>query len=269
MISRGFQQYSRQQRLMIHHYDYNVKRNFSVKELSWCKSPSTTLSKKQPNKSKVSQQQQQQQQVNDNKNECLIYKKMKFGIVAAMDQNRVIGINGSLPWNLPKDRQMFVNLTRNKVLIIGRHTFHERPTKSHISHLRHCIVVSNTMKQQQEEEEEESAVCGISVVPSFTDALKKAFELQRLESSESLDCWIGGGQRIYEEAIRHPSAYKLHLTYVKQTPTEMSNTKRIAQFPPKYRWDTKFKKVKDVDVHDPNADDNVQHYKFLEYHRIT
>ena len=255
MISRGFQPFNRQQRRMIHHYDHTIKRNFSVKELSWCKSPSTTLSKKQSQK--------QSQQVIQNKNhESRMDKQMKFGIVAAMDEkNRVIGINGTLPWNLPKDRQMFVNLTRNKVLIIGKHTFHERPTtKSHISHLRHCIVVSNTLKEQEES--------GISVVSSFTDALKKAYELQQ-RSSESLDCWIGGGQRIYEEAIRHPSAYKLHLTYVKQTPTEMSNTKRIAQFPPKYRWDTKFKKVKDVDVDDPNVDDNVQNYKFLEYHRIT
>ena len=253
IVSRGFQQFNRQQCRNRHHYDCNVKRYFSVKELSWCKSPSTLQEKL---KSKISA-------VNTQRNEdsqTFINKNMKFGIVAAMDQNRVIGINGSLPWNLPKDRKMFVNLTRNKVLIIGRHTFNERPTKSHISHVRHCIVVSNTIKEENME--------GISVVPSFTDALKKAFELQRIESTESLDCWIGGGQRIYEEAIRHPSAYRLHLTLVKtQVTMTADNSKRLAQFPPKYRWDTKFKKVNDSEVEDPNADDNLQ-YNFLEYHRI-
>src|SRR6056300_1546715 len=59
-----------------------------------------------------------------------------FGIVAAMTQNQVIGVNGSLPWkNLTQDKNHFINLTRNKVLIVGRKTFAlEDPSLSHVRH---------------------------------------------------------------------------------------------------------------------------------------
>src|SRR5210317_2225901 len=68
-----------------------------------------------------------------------------FGIVAAVSKNGVIGVNGSLPsWNIPQDRNHFVNLTRNKILIVGRKTFSEDKSGNHINHVRVCIVISKT-----------------------------------------------------------------------------------------------------------------------------
>jgi len=59
--------------------------------------------------------------------------------VVAMDQHRLIGANGGIPWHLPEDFRQFKALTMGGVLIMGRRT-HEsigRPLPG-----RETIVVS-------------------------------------------------------------------------------------------------------------------------------
>jgi dihydrofolate reductase len=46
-----------------------------------------------------------------------------ISIIAAMDNDRVIGNNNSLPWNLPADMKRFKNLTAGKPIIMGSKTF--------------------------------------------------------------------------------------------------------------------------------------------------
>jgi dihydrofolate reductase len=48
---------------------------------------------------------------------------MKLTLVAAMSLNRVIGVNGHLPWRLPADLARFKRLTVNHAVIMGRKTF--------------------------------------------------------------------------------------------------------------------------------------------------
>jgi dihydrofolate reductase len=49
---------------------------------------------------------------------------MKITLVAAMSRkNRVIGINGTLPWNMPNDMLHFRQLTLGKLVLMGRKTF--------------------------------------------------------------------------------------------------------------------------------------------------
>jgi len=48
---------------------------------------------------------------------------MKISLIAAMAQDRVIGINNSLPWKLPADMQWFRKHTLGKPIIMGRKTF--------------------------------------------------------------------------------------------------------------------------------------------------
>ena len=48
---------------------------------------------------------------------------MKISIIAAMSQNRVIGIRNSLPWRLPADLRFFKTKTMGHTLIMGRKTF--------------------------------------------------------------------------------------------------------------------------------------------------
>ncbi len=48
---------------------------------------------------------------------------MIITIIAAMAQNRVIGRNGRIPWDIPADRRHFRELTMGHAVIMGRKTF--------------------------------------------------------------------------------------------------------------------------------------------------
>lgn len=48
---------------------------------------------------------------------------MKISLIAAMADNRVIGIDNSLPWNLPADMKWFRQNTLGKPIMMGRKTF--------------------------------------------------------------------------------------------------------------------------------------------------
>ena len=156
-----------------------------------------------------------------------------------MSKNRVIGVDGEIPWRLPEDRKMFKNLTRDKILVIGRKTFEEEPTLRHIDHTRHCIVVSKTLQSLTEHNGSESR---IKLVNSFQEALNLAKVLMKNINGEddkhNIFCWIGGGERMYEEALRHPNAEEIHLSVVDK---EIEVTRGTVFFPARHRWDQLFR----------------------------
>ena len=47
----------------------------------------------------------------------------KISLIAAMDRNRVIGAEGSLPWRLPADLRWFKRCTVGKPIVMGRKTW--------------------------------------------------------------------------------------------------------------------------------------------------
>lgn len=47
---------------------------------------------------------------------------MSYTIIAALDQNGLIGANNNLPWKLPKDMQLFKKNTLHKKILMGRKT---------------------------------------------------------------------------------------------------------------------------------------------------
>jgi len=48
---------------------------------------------------------------------------MQISLIAAMDEERLIGAHNSLPWRLPADMQWFRKQTMGKPIVMGRHTF--------------------------------------------------------------------------------------------------------------------------------------------------
>lgn len=48
---------------------------------------------------------------------------MIISIIAAMTENRVIGRDGAIPWDIPADRRRFRELTMGHHVIMGRKTF--------------------------------------------------------------------------------------------------------------------------------------------------
>ena len=48
---------------------------------------------------------------------------MILSMIAAMAENRVIGSDNKMPWDLPADRRRFHEITRGHPVILGRKTF--------------------------------------------------------------------------------------------------------------------------------------------------
>ena len=154
-------------------------------------------------------------------------------------------MNGGIPWRQPEDRKIFKDLTRDGILIIGRKTLEEHTNLVHINHARHCIILSRST--------EDLGLAGIPCktelhhVRSFLEALDLARELdnqddEQPDTSRGLKCWVAGGERVYTEALRHPSAKELHLSIV-DLDIDLGDAKDRAVFPAKYRWDNVFQQV--------------------------
>jgi dihydrofolate reductase len=116
-------------------------------------------------------------------------------LVLAMSENRVIGLDGGLPWHLPKDLQHFKKLTVDHTVIMGRKTFDE--IKHPLANRRNVVVSRNPEFQPR----------GVTVVPSLEEALA-------LGATEREVFVIGGGE-IFRLAL--PRADRLYLTVVHAT----------------------------------------------------
>lgn len=120
-------------------------------------------------------------------------------LIAAMAKNRVIGNNGSIPWNIPGEQSRFRELTTNNVVIMGRKTFSEiyNKLKKPLPN-RENIIVSSA-------QDFSSLGC-----PTF-GSLLKAIDFAQNEFPQK-DIYISGGQAIYNEGISF--AEKLFLTEI-------------------------------------------------------
>lgn len=193
----------------------------------------------------------------------------RFGIVAAMSKNRVIGVNGKLPWSLPQDRHLFENVTRDKVIVLGRKSYHDDDDPhgsdgSSLSHVRWSIVLSKSANPVDYEKHQK-----VKIVRSFSEALHVARMLAEKDNKDTkaagLDCWICGGEGIYEEALRHSSARELRLSFVDTDINMETPDTKITRFPAKYRWDHIFKEVSKEQF--PQSEDNPHAFTHRVYHR--
>jgi len=123
---------------------------------------------------------------------------MKIVLIAAFAQNRVVGINNSLPWHLPEDLKYFKRTTTGKAIIMGRKTYDSigRPLPN-----RTNIVISRNSELKIE---------GVKVVDSLQAAIDLAKEVNFINGVEEV--MVIGGASIYEEAL--PQADRLYITHV-------------------------------------------------------
>jgi len=142
---------------------------------------------------------------------------------------------------------------------MGRCTFQEYPNQCHISHVAHNIVVSQTLQRHESSptvtdtnnnnnDNNPSTTRTPHIVTSFVEALDLARKLAPTlpivaspssSSSDDIACWVVGGERLYTEALAHPSAKRIHLTLVDKD-VNLRHVQQFARFPAKYRWDNKF-----------------------------
>ena len=106
--------------------------------------------------------------------------------VVALSNNRVIGKDNDLPWNLKTDLKHFKEYTTNKILLMGRKTFESigRPLPN-----RTNIIVSSTIQ----------SIEGAEVFSDLNSALSKAKE--KCETLDKNEIVIIGGGFLFNDTL--------------------------------------------------------------------
>lgn len=114
-------------------------------------------------------------------------------MIAAMTEDRVIGIKNSLPWKLPNDMKWFRQNTMGKPIVMGRKTFESFGAKALPG--RTNIIITRDESYQATDS---------IVVHSIDEAIQAAGNVDEV--------MIIGGASFYEQML--PKADKLYLTFV-------------------------------------------------------
>lgn len=133
-----------------------------------------------------------------------------LALVVAMDENRVIGAKGGLPWRISDDLKWFKSVTMGKPVVMGRKTFDSigKPLPG-----RENIVVTRSPRWARE---------GVTAARDIDEALAVAADGAARGGAEEV-CVIGGAE-IYRQTL--PLAGRLYLTRV------AASVKGDAFFPP-------------------------------------
>jgi len=118
---------------------------------------------------------------------------MKISLIAAMTDDRVIGIENRLPWKLPADMKWFRQHTLGKPIVMGRKTFESFGAKPLPERMN--IVITRDRDYRAE---------GAVVVHDIDEALAAAGDAEEV--------MIIGGASFYEQML--PRADRLYLTFV-------------------------------------------------------
>ena len=112
-----------------------------------------------------------------------------------MDNNRLIGVDGGLPWRLPEDMKHFRRVTMGKPVLMGRVTYESIPPRFRPLPGRTNIVLTR---------QEAYAAPDCILVNSLDEALAAAAGQPEL--------MVIGGAKLYEQLL--PQAGRLYLTLV-------------------------------------------------------
>ena len=143
-----------------------------------------------------------------------------ISLIAALAADRVIGMEGAMPWNLPADLAWFKRNTLNKPVIMGRLTFESigRPLPGRLN-----IVVSR----------QPGATEGVTWVASLDEAIKAAGDVPEI--------MVIGGGRIYEQMLKR--ADRLYLTHID---AEVEGDTQFPDYEPD-EWQSTFSEFHDAD----------------------
>ncbi len=116
---------------------------------------------------------------------------MIISLIAAMDNNHLIGRENGLPWHLPADFAHFKQVTMGKPVVMGRKTYESigRPLPGRLN-----IVISRSGFMAD----------GITVVDSIEAALQAVGNVEEV--------MIIGGANLYNQMIQQAS--RMYLTHV-------------------------------------------------------
>ncbi|WP_432720618.1 dihydrofolate reductase [Jeongeupia wiesaeckerbachi] len=121
---------------------------------------------------------------------------MELALIAALAQNRVIGIDNTLPWHLPEDLKHFKALTMGAPMLMGRKTFESLPGL--LPGRRHLVITRNADWRAD----------GAEAFTSIESALNACADDEKV--------FVIGGGEIYRQTL--PLADALYLTEVSLSP---------------------------------------------------
>ena len=127
---------------------------------------------------------------------------LPLAMIAAMADNRVIGLDNKMPWHLPADLKHFKAMTLGKPIIMGRKTWDSlgRPLPGRLN-----LVVSRQQELQLD---------GAESFTTLDAALVRAEQWAREQGVEEL--MLIGGAQLYAQAL--PQAQRLYLTRIDAAP---------------------------------------------------
>lgn len=115
-----------------------------------------------------------------------------LSVIAAMADNRVIGVENRLPWRLPADLQHFKRLTMGKPIVMGRRTWESLPGL--LPGRTHVVVTRNN----------DYRAPGAVLLHSLEEALTRY--------ADEPEIMLVGGAELYRQSL--PMASRLYLTEV-------------------------------------------------------
>lgn len=123
---------------------------------------------------------------------------MILAIIAAVDEDNVIGLGNTLPWDLPADMKHFRKKTEGHIVIMGRNTFDSIMAKrgGPLPNRRNVVISRKGDLYDGE----------YDVVSSLDEAIELA------ERAEEQEAFIIGGAQIYAAAM--DIANRIYLTRI-------------------------------------------------------
>lgn len=128
---------------------------------------------------------------------------MFLSIIACIDSNNGIGLNGSIPWFIREDLKYFANITKDRWVISGKVTWESIPDR-----LGNGIRLPNRYPIIVTSDANYSIAQGV-VAPNLIKAL------ENIPSDYSDEVIIIGGAKLYESAIHY--ANKIYLTEINKS----------------------------------------------------
>lgn len=133
----------------------------------------------------------------------MMMEQPKVAAVVAMDESRVIGLRGALPWHVPEDLAHFRRVTAGHVVLMGRKTWDSLPEQVRPLPGRTNVVVSRRSAELDLPE-------GVLRAASPEEGLRIAKEAAMAHSKM---VWVIGGAEVYKELL--PMCDEVYLTIIR------------------------------------------------------
>ncbi len=125
--------------------------------------------------------------------------EFKIAIIAAMDENGIIGKDGKMPWSIPAEMKYFTNTTMGNIVLMGRRTYESLQIKPLPGRINMVLSRDKNYKVPSE-------------VMLFDDLSKAENAAREIAKNENVSLFVIGGRQLFQEYL--PKADLLYLSKI-------------------------------------------------------